>query len=591
MTRPLLITSLPNEVLVRILHYCKYRAIIRFSMTCRKSYEAVLQSISLQLLIGLEVTGLEILDISSKASYSSVLAELKGYQDAWQNFRLSPVVQSPVEIPLALDIDWELRNGAYIGGFRESNKEYPGDNQFDRIQVIHLHSPVVPPPLDFKKKFNNSMVDISQDLVVLVEYFQESPSSVIANVHLHHVTTGLPHSLAQLSTFTIRDENLRSSSTDLVVMGSILAITFAGPESSVSGCCDTLIWDWRSCHLIGRIKSESNDADITFLDKGHLLVFSALPSPSQEPNQVALLFYAIPNSPTSNQEPPQADVYVPSCPKIEPVLVLEFPKLYKTYQIQGYVLASMPLLGDLAYRGSAKVVYSRTTTIALQFWTELIEHMVGPNDGRPPKYIDYCVFVNTDCIFDHLLENTAGETMKIPWSQWGTEATRWFIDKDSLSASSINAFGSQYPIWDFDPDNADQRLSIFEFNPQVVRRYINTSRHREEQVVAGGSCLSSRSVFGIYDLKAPLLSAYNANMGQHVVTDVIGSDTKTIIDQGFAEPVESSLPYMVVTRVECMPRHAAWYIQGDYLVGIPVTEPGSPHPPLSLYKLQCSQGD
>ncbi|CAE7204374.1 unnamed protein product, partial [Rhizoctonia solani] len=81
MIRAPLIKRLPNELLVRTLHYCNYKVVIRFSMTCKRFYEMVRQSISLQLHIELEVGGLEILGASS-ASYASMLAELRGYWDA-----------------------------------------------------------------------------------------------------------------------------------------------------------------------------------------------------------------------------------------------------------------------------------------------------------------------------------------------------------------------------------------------------------------------------------------------------------------------------------------------------------------------------
>ncbi|CAE6471654.1 unnamed protein product [Rhizoctonia solani] len=566
MNKPPSIIHLPNEVLIRILHYCNYRTIVRFSLTCRNSYEAVLQSVSLQLLMELEVTGLEIFDESLRSSYSSILAELKDHREAWRSFRLAPVVLSPAIVP-STRVNWELRNGAYIGEFCVSNQDYLGDT---RIQVIRLDSPVIPPPLAFEKKFNKSVINLSQDLVVLIEYFNESqdPESIIANVHLYHATTGLPHSLAQLSTFKIRDEALQDlPEAHLTVAGSILAITFTQPVY-ISRYCDTLIWDWKSCLCLGRIKSVSRNANIAFLDKGHLLVFSALPSSSQARNQLALHVYAIPDGSARGQESPQDDVYAPSCPQIEPVLVLEFPKLHKTYQIDGYALASMQLFGDVAYRESAKVVHSRTTTIALQIWTELIEHLVGANDEQPPKEFDYCVFVDTSRIFDRLLENTTGEPVKIPWSQWGPEATRWFIQKDSSSTNSVNAFGSQCPIWDHASDNTGQLLSIFEFNPQVVRQYINSPGDKEKKDIAANSTFSWRNRFGIDDLKAPLMSVGQASMGQHIVTDIVGSDAKTVIDKGFEEPVESSLPYMVVTRVQPIPRHMAWYVQSDCLVGI-----------------------
>ncbi|CAE7219184.1 unnamed protein product [Rhizoctonia solani] len=86
--------------------------------------------------------------------------------------------------------------------------------------------------------------------------------------------------------------------------------------------------------------------------------------------------------------------------------------------------------------------------------------------------------------------------------------------------------------------------------------------------------------------KAPVVSVAGATESQTIITEFVGSDIKTIIDRGFEEPVESSLPYMVVTRVQPMPNHAIWHIQGDCLVGGPGTGLSFSPAPLSFYRLQ-----
>ncbi|CAE6432935.1 unnamed protein product [Rhizoctonia solani] len=170
-TRPLLITDIPSEALVHVLHYCNYKAIIQFSMTCKKSHETVRQSVSLQLHIELEINGLEIINRSSNTSgdYSTILAELKGYRDAWCSLKFDSVVQQRV-LSNIQGMEWDIKNGAYIGRLQ-------GDNGFDRIQIIHLCSPTAPAPLDPKKRFDDFMVDVGQDLVVLIEYIEERSGS------------------------------------------------------------------------------------------------------------------------------------------------------------------------------------------------------------------------------------------------------------------------------------------------------------------------------------------------------------------------------------------------------------------------------
>ncbi|CAE6498757.1 unnamed protein product [Rhizoctonia solani] len=590
MIRPLPITCFPNEVLVHTLHHCNYRAIIRFSMTCKRAYKIVRNSVSLQLHIELEVNGFEIIDQSTKTSicYSSVLEELKGYRNAWLNLRFVRIQQRI--IPNFLHMEWNIKHGAYIGGFRESNLEHPEDNQLDRIEIIHLCSPVTSPPLDFKKKFKSFRVDVGQNLVVLIECVKESPSFAFAYVHLHHTITGLPHPLARFPTLTVRFKGTPNAmEPDILVLDDNLVIKFLGPGNVASGYgYDILLWNWKSGLLLGIIHLETS-ADLSFLDKNYLFAFCPLidsASGSQESDQVALHIYRIPIVTPDYQEP--AEAHSPSYQTLKPILILQFPKVHKAYQLEGYALASVPLLGDPAYEGSTNVVYAHATTIALQL---LIISLAMHDDEHKLDDLDYCIFVNTDRIFDYLSDSNTQETVVMSWSQWGTESTRWFLDTDSLSASAAEVFGSLYPIWDLDRGlGTHQHLSIFEFNPQIVRRHMHAFGILDQEgVLEVGKTSSSRSCT-MADLKMPLiLAASDAGADQDDISmHMIGSNTKTIIKEGFEEPVESSLPFMVVTRVQRMPRHQSWQIQGDYLVGVPIKMFDDSETPFSLYKLQIS---
>ncbi|CAE6466119.1 unnamed protein product [Rhizoctonia solani] len=489
---------------------------------------------------------------------------------AWLNFRLSPATQRHPINPNILHPDWEIRSGVCVGGFRGSEKDYEGDYRIDHIQVTDLHSSAVPPPLALKDKFDHFIVDVIQGLVVLLEYIKASPTLTFARVHLRHITTGQPHPLARLPTITVRFQDLwRSPDPDLQIMtmANILLIRYGAPKN-VSDCCVTAILDWQSCVLLGQIHSETVDADLAFLDKCHIFLYSSLPRSATNPresNQVALLFYRIP-TPTSYQQLPNADFDVHSYPRLTPVLILELPKLHDVYKLRGYTLASEQLLGSLAYRGSTKVIYSHTTTIALQLW---LRHSSGHEVEQLPHRIDLCIFVNTGRIFDFLLETRKQGSMRVPWSQWGTAATRWFIDIHSPLAYLPTAYGSLCPIWDLDRHRMNQFLSILEFNPQITRRHIYTSGKTDGKTGSEGQGLASGYGSNMATFKNPPVSSRvcDANLDQDVVTEIVGSDTQTIIDPVFEEPVVSSLPYMVVTRVKPMPRHSNWFIEGDLLVG------------------------
>ncbi|EUC55878.1 F-box protein [Rhizoctonia solani AG-3 Rhs1AP] len=554
-------TYFPNEVLVHILHHCDCRTIIRFSRTCKNFYETVGQSTSLQLQIELEISGLEIADrfSSNGENYSSILKELQTYRDAWLDFRLNPEVQELTLHPTIRYPRWNLQNGIYIRGFRESEKEYQGDTRIDRIQLMDIYSHIVPPTLDCGKKFDDYAVDVSQDLVVLFVNMRESSS--YAYVHMCHTATGLPHPLARLPTFTIRFDNYRKlAGANIIILGSILVIKFAGGPP-ISDCCLASIWDWQSGLLLGNIymEAEDNDVEVAFLDKNHLFVYSTLSdsvTEFQKPNQVALFFYRIPASITpSNQGPPCADFQVPSYPILIPILVLELPKLHDTYELNGYAIMSEPYLGGLAYQGSAKVFHSHMTTIALYLWVK--------RRTRPRSGVDYCVFVNTDRIFDYLLENRTHETMRIPWSHWGATNARWFTDNNSLVACPGATCGSRFSVWDFGPQNTDQSMAILEFNPRIIGRHMCSSGTIDKTTVPEGWGPILGHAFNMDNLKSLLESLH---LLQETVTEVVGRDMKTFIHTGFEEPVESTLPYMVVIRQD-IPRNQTWYLQSNCLVG------------------------
>lgn len=90
----------PDEIIVRILHFCESNSILRFAavcasavyttidshgnyQTCKKHLEIVTNSISLQLHIELEANGLEIIEgiPNGNPDYSTILKELRRYRD------------------------------------------------------------------------------------------------------------------------------------------------------------------------------------------------------------------------------------------------------------------------------------------------------------------------------------------------------------------------------------------------------------------------------------------------------------------------------------------------------------------------------
>ncbi|CAE6466059.1 unnamed protein product [Rhizoctonia solani] len=541
--------------------------------TCIRSHEIVHLSVTLQLRIELEVDGLGIVKRPSRVNtnYQSILQELKEYRNAWLNFRLNPPVIQLIVDPDVSCPHWEIRNGACIGGFRESEAEYEDDDRLDRIQVVYFYSSVVPSPLDFKKKFDHFVADANQELVVLIEYDVER--SVSARVDLHHTVTGQPHPLARLPNFTVRFEDYIEEAptwgplqTNPMIMGSILVIKFTWPEGS-SDYYDMLMWNWRSGHLLGRIHSETNDAEFTFLDKNHLLLFSSLPNSSGDPdfeipNQVALLIYRVPTAAGETaglQEPLNTGFYAPSYPSLEPILILELPKLNSAYRLHNYVLTPGSLPGDPIYNKSTEVVYSHINTLALKLWITK-----SPTEHGIRTTARYAIFVNSHIILGLLCRNSPRETARVPWSQWGTIATRWFVDDDLTAAHIARTEGSLHLRWNLAHSGTAHILSVLEFNPRIIRRNVYDSSEIARKRVLEGRGLTPGDAFNAAD---PWTSIRN-NLDYHSnLTKIVESDMKTVVHSGFEEPVESTLPYMIITRVQRMPRYAHWRIHGDCLVG------------------------
>ncbi|KAF8734556.1 A Receptor for Ubiquitination Targets, partial [Rhizoctonia solani] len=583
------INNMPNEVLVRILHSCDYITIIR------NAHKTVSSSISLQLHIELEINGLEIADGSSRGTpnYSLSLKELRDYQDAWFNMKFGPMVQQPIGNP---DIDvpnWGLRNNIYYGDSRISTPDLEDEDDYfvDRTQVVALGSSDIPPPTNFQKKFAFCEPDPQQDLAVLVE--DEQQSSQVVRFHLHSLTSGQPHPLAEhpIITVSFDIEFLRANalmgeavSADPEIMGNYFLVTLEWREASCD-ISETLLWDWKTGMLLARIQ-ENNAIDCAFLDKEHFLAYSALPGDDNKPSHTALLVYRIPTVSLDLKEvPPNADFRPTSYSNSSPVLILEFPKLKASWRLTGQHLASRlePLPGDVVYTKSATFLCSRVNTLFLHFrirnaltWDSYASR------SREGASASYRICVSTHHLFRHLKEYGLEDipTRSIPWSQWGTKSTRWFMDDDSVEHMAPNLYGSQYVRATTIKSGTSQLLSIVNFNtPTIMRQaYISASSSRakrtsadkaEKTAVLEGKGLTAGRLFQtrISSAKIPMPD-FGMPLNHEIFTETIGRDMKTVLHKGLKESVESNLPYRVVTKAQRMPLHGHWRVIGEYLVGI-----------------------
>ncbi|CAE6466114.1 unnamed protein product [Rhizoctonia solani] len=604
-------STIPREIHERILHNCDYVTIIRFSLTCKKAYEVVSSSISLQLHIELDISGLEIADGSSKGNpnYALILKGLRDYQNAWLNFRLGPMVQQSLGTSI-VEVNWEIRSGTYYGDFRASDLEND-DFWVDNTQFVELGNPNIPPPVNFEKRFSFCVADPKQDLVVLIE--DEQRGSNFARFYICSATTGKPHPLAEHPVLTVTFDSAFLHDNDLLdelmsanpeVMENYFAVNMEWREAD----CDAsefLLWDWRTGILLTRINAEDSASQYTFLDKKNLLVYSALPENGLQPTRLALLVYRIPGITPDHKVPPDANFHPSLYPKPSPNLIFEFPELHPSWALIGqhFISGSEPLSGDVVYTKSATLLCSRVTTLGLGFriWNNprRQRYVYGSRKGTP-TYLQ--VFVSTHHLLTHLL-GLGGQSEDIgrviPWSQWGTPATRWFIGSDSITHSAGRIYGSQYIHSATIKSGRSQLISIVDFNAPVIKRhaYNSTAMYRarrtpadtaEKLLVLEGKGMTEGRLFQTRIASTRLhIPRVGQALNQEVVTETIGSEMKTIIRVGFKDPVISCLPYRVVTRVQRMPLHGHWRIHGEYLIGVPRRDwSDTENPYFSLFKLE-----
>ncbi|KAJ1303984.1 hypothetical protein OPQ81_008393 [Rhizoctonia solani] len=504
--------------------------------------------------------------------------------------KFSPMIRQRIGNPDTDVHNWGLRDGTYSGDFRASELNHDEDFQVDCIQTATLGSSIIPSPINFEKKFNSSIVDPKQDLAVLVEDEQEG--SKFARFHFHSLTTGQPHPLAEHPILTVsfddgflHQNNLSDEpmTAHPEIMGKYFVVKIYWPESDFE-VSEILLWDWRTAILLARIYIEHSSARSTFLDKSHLLVYSTLPENGHQSTRIALLIYRIPNAAASQEVPPNADFRTSLYPKHNPILVFEFPELHPSWTITGqqFMLYSAPLPGDVVYSKSATFLCSRINTLGIDFriWNNPTRqfYVYGSHKGTPT---DFHVFVKTHYLFEHLLAHQPEglTTHIIPWSEWGANATRWFIEDGSIEHISAEVHESRY-IRSTITKTETQLLSIVDFNTPTIKRhaYISTAKSRTKRVSADiaektavleGRGLIEGRLFQtrISSSKLPIPTIGQV-LNPEVVTETIGSDMKTVILKGFKNPVISCLPYRVVTKVQRMPLHGHWRIHGEYLVGV-----------------------
>ncbi|CAE6525349.1 unnamed protein product, partial [Rhizoctonia solani] len=243
--------NLSNEIIIQMLHHCKYNEILQFAAASKRHYNIVAGSTGLQLHIELEANGLDILGRSrtGNTNYSQILDGLLRYRGAWLFLQLEKPVERIIRVEPSI---WGHREGNYVVAFSSQSDLFADP---DWLQVIPLDSPNDPAPVTLHHTFREFTLDFEQDLVATV---RDAPNENIQRlkISLCSICTGLPHPLAPKSTyFVLIDFSVPLPGNEaftLEILGDLLAIKI----TDISGeRYEILVWDWKHGALLLRIGS------------------------------------------------------------------------------------------------------------------------------------------------------------------------------------------------------------------------------------------------------------------------------------------------------------------------------------------------
>ncbi|CAE7229942.1 unnamed protein product [Rhizoctonia solani] len=518
--------DLPIEIIASILKVCDYRTVLRFSSTNTRYREIVGGSSSLQLLIELEINGLEILKKGVDSSDESLLKELRrcllvrrslNYL-APQAYRVAESWRPGIKI-----YNYMIHGDHYFGLYDELDIEDPDDLNFTSLLIVDLSRREYEEPvyLSFETRFRSFDADLTQELVVLTEARSGDPT--LSRFHFCSTIDGKPHPLARHALISIQledpgfDELIPSPVLDIQteISGKVLIIGYHWSDLAF-GIFELLIFDWVSGALLGRIRSEAAiSRAFTLLDNQHLALLSATRSNnSPHPDMVVLMIYQIPCIALPDQDE-GGSFNASSYPSLAPILVLHFPPIQDSLVFRGsttgFILRTNPGVGQAMFGGPSIFVCARVPVFEIR--------MSFHNFQSETHNFSYQIYISTYHIFELLARREPGQET-FSWNEWGPRATRWF----DYTGNRSPLMGTQCVRWI--GSGSYHKLSTIEFNPRPLE-------------------------------------------GPPVQTEMFGSNVKSVFHAGFKEPVESCLPYRITCpeNASTMRKCRRWDIQGHRLIG------------------------
>ncbi|CAE6411538.1 unnamed protein product [Rhizoctonia solani] len=616
----------PDEIIVRLLHLCSYQAILRFSKTCRRYRELVVNTASLQLHIELDVSGMEVLGeaLSSNKGYSTMLNDIRMYRESWQNLDLETDFQQ-VQHDISDAMSWVVYNGILV---KEVSSDITGGQ--DSLVIAPLDSASHPNQLCSRSRVNLDAVavDLSQELLVLVGSDPNNPAGSYGHVDLVSSVTGHSHPAAGLSTFNVilgeTASHISLQVVSIAIVGERIFISFGDVRI---GRYKIFTWNWRTGSLHHIIWGTGILFGFSLIDQIHLAALVGTGNPRVR--NLHLQIYATPPMHTAPNHSLSQNTATSSVEPTTPILQLDFPRLRKdvfipTSAIGATILMDPDCTPDHPIQiGWTIFSYPRIPTLGIK-----LTLMNIPPDGIPSIVQRFHIFVCTDNVLHLIQSHGSGHSRVLSWSEWGVTSTgtRWFLDEDPHAGhnhgiSRMGTSGSRYVKLFCDNEergdgedvgsdeqgedrvdwkDKDGLFYVTDFKPshwRMLDQKINRENHdlichghwprpaQSHRAHADTSTISEKGTGRLYGSGAHSIPRRSDKV--HAI--VVGSDTPTILGEndGFDELVESRLPYQLVVRRRVASQGAYWacMMSHDRIAGLQVTMPNIT---ATVFKLRSS---
>ncbi|KAF8603264.1 hypothetical protein BDV93DRAFT_167132 [Ceratobasidium sp. AG-I] len=563
-----LINTLPEEIVTKILLYCHYGDILRFSMTCKAYCKSVTSSSVLQLQIELQSNGFQLSDRpyrqGAEGSAARLLEEFKRYRDGWLYLKFGePKSLEQVGEDMRL---YELRQGYYAAAL-SSTQDLPGI-----VKLVDLNNTSTR-LLSLGLQFSEFQIDPSQGLMVLVAL--EDHISRISSIHLRTFDRGNRHQEARYPDWKIELPfyvHQRFTGIFVEVMSDLLAVKYVSYERNVS---EILIWNWRLGILLNRIQCFAASCTFGFLTPSSLMLFHS--NSHQNDSAVTLSIYediCIPTTVEKDEKPIcSVSDYEPMTPRFE----LGFPFLPPSSSIQLLLRAEpAPTITSSGLSTFVPFVEARIVQLGMT---------VIQNQGQRGLHY-YQIFISKEKLLQHLIPpepdpdlDHQGSAIKIPWDSWGEYTTRWFATTSAVSPWICRAYGTRF-VLSIPLDNEDDEsepleyISVLDFHTPTVRRFSTLSRDKNLSMWCPPE--ARRHI----DLHSPVIDTMHVShtlqraqeslspLKDRVFVDTISEDIPSITPFN-GDTLVTRLPYRVVTRVRPVPKHSGWMIDNDNIIGMP----------------------